>query len=71
LKFHNEPNPHRGKTVADLARKLKVDVSTISLALRDSRKVSAVMKTKIRTLATIAATFRTPCNSHVDAELGK
>lgn len=46
------PNvPRRRSTLSDLARELKVDVSTISLALRDSRKVSAAMKDKIHALA--------------------
>lgn len=41
----------RRSTLSDLARELNVDVSTISLALRDSRKVSEGMKKKIRALA--------------------
>ncbi|MBE2204517.1 MAG: LacI family DNA-binding transcriptional regulator [Chthoniobacterales bacterium] len=41
----------RRRTLADLARELGVDTSTISLALRDSPKVSAGMKAKIRALA--------------------
>lgn len=44
-------SPQRRSTLSDLARELKVDTSTISLALRDSPKVSLAMKKKIRVLA--------------------